>query len=70
MLWTDYCDSIDTATWQRPYKFDNGYECPCCGILQYRGHDFPVYIDDYGMSDFIVFGGNEIQISSLGGECD
>ena len=53
-----------------PYKFDNGYECPCCGILQYRGHDFPVYIDDYGMSDFIVFGGNEIQISSLGGECD
>ena len=53
-----------------PYKFDNGYECPCCGILQYRGHDFPVYVDDYGMSDFIVFGGNEIQISSLGGECD
>ena len=53
-----------------PYKFDNGYECPCCGILQYRGHDFPVYIDDYGMSDFIVFGGNEIQISSVGGECD
>ena len=53
-----------------PYKFDNGYECPCCGILQYRGHDFPVYIDDYGMSEFIVFGGNEIQISSLGGECD
>ena len=53
-----------------PYKFDNGYECPCCGILQYRGHDFLVYIDDYGMSDFIVFGGNEIQISSLGGECD
>ena len=53
-----------------PYKFDNGYECPCCGILHYRGYDFPVYIDDYGMSDFIVFGGNEIQISSSGGECD
>ena len=53
-----------------PYKFDNGYECPCYSILHYRGYDFPVYTDDYGMSDFIVFKGNEIQISSSGGEWD
>ncbi len=53
-----------------PYKFENGYECRCHGIIHYRDHDFPLYIDDYGMSEFIVFEGNEIQVSSIGGECD
>ena len=53
-----------------PYKFENGYECRCHGIIHYREHDFPLYIDDYGMSEFIVFEGNEIQVSSIGGECD
>ena len=53
-----------------PYKFENGYECRCHGIIHYRGHDFPLYIDDYGMSEFIVFEGNEIQVASIGGECD
>lgn len=53
-----------------PYKFENGYECRCHGIIHYREHDFPLYIDDYGMSEFIVFEGNEIQVSSIGGECN
>ena len=53
-----------------PYNFENGYECRCHGIIHYRGHDFPLYIDDYGMSEFIVFEGNDIQVSSIGGECD
>lgn len=53
-----------------PYKFNNGYECYCRGIIHYREHDFPLYVDDYGMTTFIVFEGNEIQVSSIGGECD
>jgi hypothetical protein len=53
-----------------PYRFENGYECRCHGIIHYRDHDFPLYTDDYGMSEFIVFEGNEIQVSSIGGECD
>jgi hypothetical protein len=53
-----------------PVKYDSGYECPCCGFLQYRDLEFPVYYDDYGMTMFIVFKGIEIQVNSSAGPID
>lgn len=55
----------------KPYKFDKGeMEYPCVGAFTYRGIEFPVYNDDYGMSEFTVFEGHVIQIDSFGGETD
>ena len=53
-----------------PHKFDNGYECKCCGMIHYRDRDYPVYNDDYGMSSFIVLDGRTIQVDGMGGMTD
>ena len=54
-----------------PYRFaDSPVEFPCVGVLEYRGMEFPVYDDDYGMSTFAVIDGRSIQVDSFGGETD
>lgn len=54
-----------------PYKFEDGdTEFPCVGVLGYRGMEFPVYDDDYGMDMFIVVDGRCLQVDSFGGETD
>ena len=54
-----------------PYKQEgNPTEFPCVGAFTYRGREFPVYSDDYSMSEFVVCDGREIQIDSFGGETD
>lgn len=54
-----------------PYTFEgNPTEFPCVGVLEYRGHEYPVYNDDYGMSWFAVVDGRSIQVDSFGGETD
>ena len=42
----------------------------CIGILSYRDLQFPVYNDDYGMSNFIVLEGNTIEVDRFGGFTD
>ena len=39
----------------KPYIFDNGYECLCFGYFDYEGNIYPIYSDDYGCQDFIVY---------------
>ena len=37
---------------------NNGYrdcEFPCIGYITWKGKEYPVYCDDYGCQDFIVF---------------
>ena len=37
---------------------NNGYmdcEFSCIGYITWRGKEYPVYLDDYGCQDFIVF---------------
>ena len=38
-----------------PKIFSNGYECKCFGIITYKGCKYPVYTDDDGMQDFIIY---------------
>lgn len=38
-----------------PKIYESGYECTCFGIIAYKGNKYPVYIDDYGCQDFIVY---------------
>ena len=52
-----------------PYKIGDT-EFPCIGVLKYRGEDIPVYNDDYGMRDFIVYQGREITHDSFGLSAD
>lgn len=54
----------------KPYVFENGYSCPCIAILSYRDNKYPVYNDDYGMSDFVVINDNCITVDSFGGGVD
>ena len=53
-----------------PKVFDNGYECPCVGKIEYRGNTYPVYCDDYGCQDFIIVGDRHIQVNGMGGMTD
>lgn len=39
----------------KPYVFDNGYKCSCFGYIDYEGNIYPVYFDDYGCQNFIVY---------------
>lgn len=52
-----------------PYEKD-GQSFPCLGVIEYRGEVLPVYYDDAGMSDFIVYQGRDIMHDSFGGETD
>ena len=49
---------------------DDGIEYPCIGILSYRGHEFPIYNDDYGMSEFIVVNDYTVAVADFGGAPD
>jgi len=53
-----------------PYELDNDYKCAVVGVLRYRGLELPVYCDDYGMCDFIVYDGKTIEVDSFGGPTD
>lgn len=50
--WDDVFSLADNLP-SRIYK--NGYECQCVGIITYKGYKYPVYSDDYGCQDFIVY---------------
>lgn len=52
-----------------PYIEDNN-KFSCTGILNYRDQKFPIYLDDNGSQEFIVYEGQTISISGLGGSCD
>lgn len=39
----------------KPYIFENGYKCLCFGYFDYKENIYPIYNDDYGCQDFIVF---------------
>lgn len=54
----------------KPYKTEDNTKFPCIGILKYRGQEFPIYNDDYGMSNFIVINKLPITVDSFGGETD
>jgi len=60
-----------------PYKIEynvNGEtrisEFPAIGVLKYRGNEYVIYNDDYGMNSFIVLDGRTLQIDGLGGMTD
>lgn len=38
-----------------PKIYDNGYECKSYGYITYKGNIYPVYSDDYGCQDFIIY---------------
>lgn len=46
------------------------YECPAVGELRYRGREFPIYMDDYGMQTFTIVDGHEIELESIAGTYD
>ena len=35
--------------------YENGYECKSYGYLTYKGCVYPVYDDDYGCQEFIIY---------------
>ena len=45
-------------------------EFPAIGILKYRGEEYVIYNDDYGMQSFIVVDGKTITVESCAGEYD
>ena len=51
-------------------KTEDNTKFPCIGLLKYRGQEFPIYNDDYGMSNFIVINKLPITVDSFGGETD
>ena len=53
-----------------PPYVENGTEFRCEGVLKYRGRQYPVYLDDYGMRSFIMVNGRTIEVDSFGGETD
>ena len=54
----------------KPFKTEDNTKFPCIGLLKYRGQEFPIYNDDYGMSNFIVINKIPITVDSFGGETD
>lgn len=34
---------------------DSGYVCDCFGYIEYKGNIYPLYTDDYGCQDFIIY---------------
>lgn len=50
--WNDVFRECHTL---KPYIFKNGYECSSYGYFDYEGKIYPIYSDDYGCSDFIVY---------------
>ena len=65
------CMSRDGALSYPPYRFEGQeHAFPCVGILKYRGREYPVYDDDYGMDFFIVVDGKSIEVDSFAGETD
>jgi len=54
-----------------PYRMkDSKNDFRCIGVLNYRGREYPVYDDDYGMSCFIVVNDWPLEVDSFGGETD
>lgn len=43
---------------------------PAIGILKYRGEQYTIYNDDYGMQYFIVIDDRSIAVDSFGGDVD
>ena len=43
------CDEIP------PKVYDNDYKCGCYGYITYKGNIYPVYTDDNGCQDFIIY---------------
>ena len=50
--WEDVFSLVDNLP-SRVYE--SGYECKCFGIIAFKGHKYPVYSDDYGCQDFIIY---------------
>lgn len=42
------------------YIDEQGYEHTPVGMFKYRGEDVPVYLDDYGQQEYIIYEGREI----------
>ena len=54
----------------KPFKAEDKTKFPCIGLLKYRGQEFPIYNDDYSMSEFIVIDKMPITINCFGGSPD
>ena len=62
--------TIDGIDKYPPFDAGDGYVCAVVGVLRYRGLELPVYCDDYGMSDFVVYGDEHIPVDSFAGSTD
>lgn len=51
------------------YKDEHG-KYRCVGVVSYRDESIPVYCDESGMNEFMVYQGHHIQFTSAGGETD
>lgn len=66
----DFEPQVDDPTEEEKQKYYlKEYKEYPVGILRYRGQEAPIYIDDYGQQEYMIFQGKEYSGGSYNFEC-